>query len=415
MTRTDDVLVRELADLTDRALPPLALEPAAVLDAGRRHRRRRTLVQGSAGLAAVAVAAVVVATQLGTGPAPVAAPPAQTVQLVEGLVAAVPTSPTALRTPLGPGVDLGLPADDEHRYVVVSDGSRLELRRADADGAVAGEPWDLGYSISYPSFWMVVDGGSAVVYGQGGPDIEVTLVCTPADGSAPVAVPVPTATVEGFFGALYMLRIDGAPVDGAWPDLAVEVRSPDGSVTTQPITLPAQPPPDPTEVQVGVEVGDLTVRMATTATPLRTDAGVVFDPGLTAGAAPGRIDTPMPVLVTAGSGVDLRTLGTDGLGDVLVHVAAATGGVSSGGSSWDGHALWALESVEAGTDVTLLVDGTAQGVVPTFTVSGLAGQFVLVQVEGPGDDLASWPEVALEFHRPSGTTDITDLTGSRSL
>lgn len=54
---TDDTLVRELAGRADRALPPMALDPAVVLAGGRRYRRRRAVVRSAVGV--VGAAAVV--------------------------------------------------------------------------------------------------------------------------------------------------------------------------------------------------------------------------------------------------------------------------------------------------------------------------------------------------------------------
>jgi len=52
-TLSDDLLVRDLHERADRLLPAMSLEPAAVLLASRRHRRRQTAVRSAAGVLAV--------------------------------------------------------------------------------------------------------------------------------------------------------------------------------------------------------------------------------------------------------------------------------------------------------------------------------------------------------------------------
>lgn len=68
-TMSDELLVRRLAERVDRALPSMSLEPADVLGAGRRHRRRRMSVRVVGGLA-VASVATFGALQLSSGRTP---------------------------------------------------------------------------------------------------------------------------------------------------------------------------------------------------------------------------------------------------------------------------------------------------------------------------------------------------------
>lgn len=434
MTRTDEALVRNLAELTDRTLPPMALEPGAVLDAGRRHRRRRTLGGASAGFVAVAAAAVVTA-QLGADPGPVTAPAAQTVELVDGLTATVPTSPTTVQTALGPGVDLGLPADDEHSYVVVANGHELEIRTLDGEGGMAGaSSWDLGPSVSYPSFWMRTEGDASTVYGQGGPGIEVTLVSAPADGSAPLSIPVPTAQVEGFFGAMYLLRIDGAPAGGVWPDLSIRVRSADGTTTSQQIALPIEPPLVAATLEVAVatdwHVVDSSAGLVLElGLPVLTDAArqtadgpedltyilvgttvgeMTGDPSLSAEDAANEAVTlagMRPVgAVSPMTSTDLSTLG-----DSPVVVA----GMSDGQDASDMDVLGTLPGDATAAALVVARDGGDERFeLPTFTVPGLTGlhPFFFFTLHDEVSDVTSAP-AHIELTAEDGSVTLWSVTG----
>lgn len=116
-TLSDDLLVRDLHERVERALPPMSLDLADVLVVGRRHRRRRTVALSAAGALAVG-AFVVGATQIWAGepdptlPAGVEQAPrplgdGQTVELAPGVIAA--NRPVQVTLDDGtPVLDLGL-------------------------------------------------------------------------------------------------------------------------------------------------------------------------------------------------------------------------------------------------------------------------------------------------------------------
>ena len=115
-TLSDDLLVRDLHERTDRVLPTMSLEPGGVLAAGRHHRRQQAALRSVAGIAAVAAVAIG-ATQL--WPSTTSTPPAgvdqsprpmgdgQTVELAPGVIAV--NRPVEMMLDDGtPVLDLGL-------------------------------------------------------------------------------------------------------------------------------------------------------------------------------------------------------------------------------------------------------------------------------------------------------------------
>lgn len=145
-TLSDDLLVRDLHERADRLLPAMSLEPAAVLLASRRHRRRQTAVRSAAGVLAVG-AFVVGAVQIWADE-PIATPPAgaqqeprpmgngQTVELAPGVIAANRPVETTLDDGTA-ALDLGLTAgaiDAGGAWV-----QDLPLLLTTADAAMLGE------------------------------------------------------------------------------------------------------------------------------------------------------------------------------------------------------------------------------------------------------------------------------------
>ncbi len=271
MTMTDhEPIVSDLLTRTDLALPAMALDPGDVLAEAQRHHRRHVVGRNAAAVLLVAGAAVGVA-QLGAGgDGGVAAPAGDTVELAEGLTVTVPIDPVAIETELGTAVDLDVPTADGGSYVALNTEQALEIRTVTDDGTLGDEVWVLAAEGTTPDHLQVAD-DTLLEVGLVPVDTTVTLVSTPWDDGATVRVSVPTATVEGLDDALYVVRIDGMPADGAWPTMTILLTAADGTITTESVPSPATPvaASRTLEVAVGSAVG-----------VVETDAGPALDLGV---------------------------------------------------------------------------------------------------------------------------------------
>ncbi len=165
-TMSDDLLVRDLTERADRAVPAMSLDPVGVLAAGRRHRWQRIALRSSAGLV-VAVVAVVGTTQVWRVPVPgpTIAPPAvdqgpqpitepQTVELAPGVIAV--SLPAELTLDDGTTVlDLGINIPDltadaatATRPLVIAPATVAQIAEANAPDPER-PTWDAGMQLTH--------------------------------------------------------------------------------------------------------------------------------------------------------------------------------------------------------------------------------------------------------------------------
>lgn len=219
MTLTDDIVIRELTDLAERAVPPMALVPAAVVSAGRRRRRR----VASARVALVAglgtAAAVLVLPAL--DPPEVTSPVAATANLAPGLVASAVNAAEVV--PAGDGEMLALTDGTGGRYtahfdaaegwVVLGEGTQAAAvdEGISAFGA-RSDAADEGEGILQSS-GLVGDAIVVAGYVVGAGDVRLEWSAQGGTGS----LELPTFAVPGAAGRVYLVRIDGAAPEGSWP------------------------------------------------------------------------------------------------------------------------------------------------------------------------------------------------------
>ena len=181
-TMSDDLLVRELTERADRAVPSMSLDPVGVLAAGRRNRRQRIALRSSAGLV-VAFMAVVGTTQVWRVPVPgpTVEPPAvdqgqptaapQTVELAPGVIAV--SLPAELTLDDGTTVlDLGIRIPDltgdtapATRPLVLAPATVAQIAEANVDPERL--TWDAGVQLTHvgesgtttgvPFLWRTVE------------------------------------------------------------------------------------------------------------------------------------------------------------------------------------------------------------------------------------------------------------------
>lgn len=268
MSLIDDIVIRELTDLAERVVPPMELTASTVLGAGRRHRRRVagarvTLVAGIGALAAVVATSAL-------NPPDAVPPAASTAELALGLVAsAVDAADTV---PSGDG-DMLLLADGTGRQytarfdvaegvVVLNEGAAAPLDEGFAGLGASSDAADEGEGIVQASGLV---GDALLVAGYVSGPGDVRLEWSAQGGTR--SLDLPAFAVPGAAGRVYVVRVDGAASDGAWPLVAVVH---DGAV----------------EHRAGVDL-----------TPLRDDAAgaVELAPGVTA------VRAPVPVTLEDGT------------------------------------------------------------------------------------------------------------------
>lgn len=222
MTLTDDLVIRELTDLAERAVPPMGLTAAAVVGAGRRRRRR---VAGArvalvAGLGVTAAGIVLPALD----PPETTTPVAATATLAPGLVASAVN--TAEVVPSGYGEMLALADGEGGRYTARFDAAEGWVLLGEGTQAVAADEgiagfWtsdaaDQGEGINQSSSIV----GDAIVvagYVVGPGDVHLEWSVQGGTGS----LELPTFAVPGAAGRVYLVRIHGTAPEGSRPLAAV--------------------------------------------------------------------------------------------------------------------------------------------------------------------------------------------------
>lgn len=219
MSLTDDIVIRELAGLTERALPSMDLAPAAVVSAGRRRRRRMAGARVAlvAGLG-VAVAGVVIPA---LDPPDAPAPGPATAELALGLVA-TPVNAAEV-VPSSDGDMLALADSAGERYTVHFDAAEgmvvlgAGTQAAEIDEGICAfgasrDAADEGEGILQAGGYV---GDALLVAGYVAGPGEVRLEWS-SQGSTR-SLELPTFAVPGAAGRVYLVRIDGAAPEGSWP------------------------------------------------------------------------------------------------------------------------------------------------------------------------------------------------------
>ncbi|HZL01890.1 MAG TPA: hypothetical protein VFC48_02075 [Cellulomonas sp.] len=434
---TDDLLVRELTERADRLLPAMSLEPAAVLLASRRHRRRRAVGSASVGLLAVAAAAVA-AAQLGTGPLPVTPPAAATAELTKGLVATAANDADIVDS--GDGDTLSLTDGAEHHYTVRFDPVAGVV---DAfEGGVAGAQGDDGWLGGFSAGADPADEGDGILQASGlagdallvagyvsGPG-EVRLEWS-GDGPT-LALDVPTFAVPGAAGRVYVMRIEGAALDGKWPTVTV--------VHSGKAEHRADVPLTPLKEHAAAADGTLSIEIANDVREVETDEGTAVDLGIpVAGGDPldeGRTYSLRAGLLVDGdpgtpdvTGLWLDSLGPDGATKTVVGSGGSGGGgtVDEALTPANRNPTWMsmLSDHEAcmvgvrppaleGATFDLIIErDTGKQVVPipTFRVPGLDADVWFVALTDPEVDIRDWPTTSIRVTDPDGTASWWSLDG----
>lgn len=369
MILTDDALVRHLAEQVDRALPPMALDPAALVAAGRRHRRRRTAVGAAGGLsAALCLVAVVVVQGL---PADRDAPSGPQQIVVGDLTVTAAVAAVATETSEGVMYDLGLPRDaarpEGSRVVLDAEPGWLGLRPLDpSTGSVGRVGAGIGFS-EPPTGGASTGGTGATVLGvvETGVTPELVLDGTPAGT-------LPTFRVPGVEGGVLVLSISGRAGSDAWPTVAVRLGTDtDGR---------------PVEVTVG-PAAPSAVWSPTSVDEVDTDIGPAIELG-------------GPGLPGGGRGVVLVPRGTDSSTDpatavATLHPMGDVAGAPLATLQWpaDAASTGALEAALDDVSDGAITDGIAYlvGVVPSDATTAVArvgdtrvplGTFTTTQLPG---------------------------------
>lgn len=217
MTLTDDAFVRSLAEQVDRALPSMSLEPAAMLEAGRRHRRHRRARGARVGALAVAAMAFGVAT--GSLNPPDSTPPATIAELAPGLVATAANDSRAASGVDGEAITLTDAVghqyeahfDPAEQAVFVSQDMVANIGESggrtfkfDESASTLG-----GYGFTHSAG---LAGDAVLVAGYVSEPGDVHLEWS-GDGGA-LTLDLPTFAVPGAAGRVYVLRIEGITTPG---------------------------------------------------------------------------------------------------------------------------------------------------------------------------------------------------------
>lgn len=365
MTLTDDALVLSLVEQVNRALPPMTLDPAALLAAGRRHRRRRTAARAAGGLgAALSVVAVVVAQGL---PAERDTPSGPQQIIAGDLTVTAAVAADATETSEGVMYELGLPRDTARpngsRVVLDAGPGWLGLRPLDPSTGSVG-PVGAGIGFSEPPVGGAVTSGTgATVLGlaQTGVTPELVVDGTPA-GS------LPTFRVPGVEGGVLALSISSSAGTDTWPTVVIRLGN-DSDGRPIEVTLG---PTAPSAVWSPTSVGEVD-----------TDLGRAIELG--GAGMPG-----------GGRGVVLVPRGTDSSTDpatatATLHPRGDLTGAPLATLRWpaDAASTDALDDISEGT----VVDGIAYlvGIVPSDATTAVArvgdtrvplGTFTMSQLPG---------------------------------
>lgn len=219
MTLTDDIVIRELTDLADRALPSMELVPTVVVSAGRRRRRRvagaRVALVAGLGVAAAGLVLPVLDPPEATSPA------AATADLAPGLVATAVHAAEVV--PSGDGDMLALADSAGERYTVHFDAAEGWVVLGEGTQAAAVDESIAAFGASSDA----ADDGEGILQ-AGSSRGDALLVAGYVAGPGDVrlewsaqgdtrSLELPTFAVPGAAGRVYLVRIDGAAPEGSWP------------------------------------------------------------------------------------------------------------------------------------------------------------------------------------------------------
>lgn len=227
MTLTDDALVRDLVDLTDRALPVMSLEPGAMLDAGRRHRRhRRHRRARGTWVGALAVAAVSLGLATGSLNPPDSTPPATVAELAPGLVATAASDARAVSGADGEAITLTDAVG--HQYEAHFDPAQkavfVSQDMVANTGETGGRTFMFGENASTAGAAGFAQsaglaGDAVLVAGYVSEPGDVRLEWS-GDGGT-LTLDLPTFAVPGAAGRVYVLRIEGIATRGPGSSVSV--------------------------------------------------------------------------------------------------------------------------------------------------------------------------------------------------
>ena len=431
-TLSEDLLVRDLHERADRVLPAMALDPAAVLLASRRHRRRQTAMRSAAG--ALAVGAIAVGAVQIWADEPVTTPPAAaTAELTKGLVATAANDADVVDS--GDGDTLSLTDGAEHHYTVRFDPVAGVV---DAfEGGVAGAQGDDGWLGGFSAGADPADEGDGILQASGlaGDALLVAgYVSGPGEvrlewsGHGPtLALDVPTFAVPGAAGRVYVMRIEGAALDGKWPTVTVVHSGKDEHRADVPLT--------PLKEHAAAADGTLTIETATDVREVETDEGTAVDLGIQVPTDGDPLGQGLTYSLRAGVFVDgnpgtpdVTGLWLDSLGpDGTTKTAGGGGTVDEALTPTNRNPIWMsmLGDHEAymvgvrppaleGATFDLIVErDTGKQVVPipTFRVPGLDADVWFVALTDPEVDIRDWPTTSIRVRDPDGTTASWSLAG----
>jgi hypothetical protein len=427
MTLTDDTLVRELAERADRAIPAMALDPAGVLAAGRRHRRRQTAIRSVGGFALVAVAAVGV-VQLG-GYRSATPPATATAVLAEGLVATAANDAHVAED----GGTLNLTDGAGHTYTVRFDAAAGAVEAF--EGEVAGAQGDDGFLGGFSAGADGADEGEGLLQASG-LDGDALLVAGYVSGPGDVrlewsdagrthTLDLPTFAVPGAAGRVYVVRIEGAARDGEWPTVAVVHSGNDEHRADVPLTPLAE---------LAVVADEPVVTVAEAVTEVETDIGPAVDLGIQVGDIWDPLDQGLTYALRAGALVDEDSRTPDDAGLWLVTLAPDGSTVTGAGGSVDDalapanrNPIWSagLTDHEAymvgirppaleGATVELVLETDGDDVrtpIPTFRVPGLDADVWFVVLTDPVAR-TNWQDAMILVTEADGSSSMWNLAGN---
>jgi hypothetical protein len=447
-TLTDDALVRELAERTDRALPAMALDAVGVLAAGRDWRQRQTVLRSIGSLAAVTLVAVGVAA-LGPGlrSVPPTGPDDAAADL--GIEVEIPEDVDVIDTDLGPALDTGLNqygleySNSEYaiKLVLVPTMFPPESPTIAAVGLLALSPDGSTTSpVTYPladlaespdAWWTATDTGDRVTYlmGVAPPGLEDpkgALVVGGPDNGLRFALQM--VDVPGVDRPVFLAVVrDVVASTAAWPPIVIEFAGSDGTI----VRSPALDGSDGAEPVTGADT--LRIETATDVTPVEADDGPAYDLGVQVGDGWSPPDQDLTYALRAGALVDGDSRTPDEPGLWLVTLAPDGSTVTGAGGTVDEalapanrNPIWSAgltdhEAYMVGIRPPALKGATFELVVetdddderipiPTFRVPGLDADVWFVVLTDP-DARTSWQAVTIVVTATDGSTSSWNLAG----
>lgn len=446
-TLSDDLLVRDLHERADLSLPRMSLDPADVLVASRRQRRRRTAALSAAG--ALAAGAFVVGAWQLTGPQRTEITPAYPDPAFESgtFSLRVAHDTREVETDAGLAVDLGVPvhdvtsadADRSMTWALLPtdyydddpdtvDGPALELRELAADGSTrTSVTWGLGAALpGTADLPLCVAAGSphewtalcAVPPGfEGG---RVTLAMHLRGETIASAIPVPTFAVPGLDGDFVaFVAEDPETTDGFWPDPQVVFTAADGS-TTDAWPMGGEPTEDTVSIQVAQDVREVETAEGT-AVDLGIPVPAVWDPlgqGLTYSLRAGVFgdgDPGTPDITGLWlDSLPTKTAGGGGTVDEALTPANRNPIWMSMLGDHEAYMVGVRPPALEGATIDLIIErDTGKQVVPipTFRVPGLDADVWFVALTDPEVDIRDWPPTSIRVTYPDGKTASWSLAG----